>query len=146
MSQEPADIKAHIKAEGESLRENIEEIENRVKEAFDMRRWYRNNTGLALGGAVAGGLLIALMLGRGDSKDARYAGMEDIDDEPLAEANGRQRLLSEPKSASRLHQLLDNTMSAVVGVAADKFHEFMSNALPGFREHYTEAQSKKRFE
>ena len=145
MSQEPAEIKAHIKAEGESLRENIEEIENRVKEAFDLRRWYRNNTGIALGGAVAGGLLISLLLSRGSSsKPSRYVDYDDTD-ELMSEPDGRARTQAEPKSASRLHQLVDNTMSAMLGVAGDKFHEFMSNALPGFREHFTDAQ-RKRFE
>ena len=144
MSQEPAEIKAHIKAEGESLRENIEEIENRVKEAFDLRRWYRNNTALALGGAAASGLLVALILSRGSSKTARYVDYDETD-ELLSEPDGRTRSEMEPKSASRLHQFVDNTMSAFLGVAGDKFHELMSNALPGFREHFTDAQ-RKRFE
>jgi|SRR5688572_4062428 len=144
MSQEPAEIKAHIKAEGESLRDNIEEIENRVKDAFDLRRWYRNNTGLALGGAAAGGLLISLLLSRGSSKPSRYVDYDDTD-ELMYEPDGRPRTQPEPKSASRLHSFVDNTMSAVLGVAGDKFHELMSNALPGFREHFTDAQ-RKRFE
>lgn len=144
MSQEPAEIKAHIKAEGDSLRENIEEIENRVKEAFDLRRWYRNNTALALGGAVAGGLLISLLLSRGSSKPSQYVDYDDTDG-LMSEPDGRPSSQSEPKSASRFNQFVDNTMSAVLGVAGDKFHEFMSNALPGFREHFTDAQ-RRRFE
>ena len=44
---------------------------------------------------------------------------------------------------SRLHQLADNTMSAVLGVATDKFQDFMSKALPGFAEHYANAQRKR---
>lgn len=49
MPQEPAEIRARIKAEGEQLKENFEEIQNRVKEALDWKIWYRNNTALALG-------------------------------------------------------------------------------------------------
>jgi hypothetical protein len=46
---------------------------------------------------------------------------------------------------SRFRQVADNTMSAIFGVAADKFQDFMTKALPGFREHYTDAQ-RRRFE
>jgi hypothetical protein len=34
-------------------------------------------------------------------------------------------------------------MAAVLGLAADKFQDFMSQALPGFREHYANAQRRR---
>ena len=150
MAQEPAEIKAHIKAEGEGLKENFEEIQNRVKDALDWKIWYRNNTALALGGAAAGGLLLSLLLGGTRSSPEReYADLDfdqmDVDEEGSLASGSRRSLRTEPKSASRLHQLADNTMSAVLGLAADKFQDFMGKALPGFREHYDAAQQRKRF-
>jgi hypothetical protein len=148
MAQEPAEIKARIKAEGDGLKENFEEIQNRVKEALDWKIWYRNNTALALGGAAAGGLVLSLLLHRGSSARREFIDMDfdemDVDEEGSL-APGSRRPQSEPKSASRLHQLADNTMSAVLGLAADKFQDFMGEALPGFREHYAKAQQRKRF-
>ena len=150
MAQEPAEIKAHIKAEGEGLKENFEEIQNRVKDALDWKLWYRNNTALALGGAAAGGLLLAMVVGgRRASSEREYVDLDfddmDVDQEGSLAPGTRRSLRPESKSDSRLHQLADNTMSAVLGLAADKFQDFMGKALPGFREHYDAAQQRKRF-
>jgi hypothetical protein len=150
MAQEPAEIRAHIKAEGDSLKENFEEIQNRVKEALDWKIWYRNNTALALGGAAAGGLFLSLLIGRRNSSESQYSESRfvdmdemDVDEEGSLAPSSSRRTQSEPKSVSRLHQLADNTMSAVLGLAADKFQDFMSKTLPGFREHYANAQRRR---
>src|SRR5688572_14357489 len=149
MSQEPAEIKAHIKAQGESLKDNLEEIETRVKNALDWRHWYRNNTAVALGGVAAGGLLLSLILRKPSSglqgMDGQYFEMDDMMAGPTTEPDGRANLRTEPQSESRFRQVADNTMTAIFGLAADKFQDFMSKALPGFREHYTDAQ-RRRFE
>jgi hypothetical protein len=149
MPQEPAEIRARIKAEGEQLKENFEEIQNRVKEALDWKIWYRNNTALALGGAAAGGLFLALLLGRGKPSEPEFGeyfvGMDetDVDDEGSVSRSSTRPAGSQPKSVSRLHQMADNTMSAVLGLAADKFQDFMAKTLPGFREHYANAQRRR---
>jgi hypothetical protein len=144
MAQEPSEIKAHIKAQGESLKENFEEIQNRVKEALDWKIWYRNNTALALGGAVAGGFLLSVLLRRGPSTESQFIDSEDMDlDEEGSLSPSIRRMQPESKSASRLRQLADNTMSAVLSLATDKFQDYMSKAVPGFREHYANAQRKR---
>jgi hypothetical protein len=145
MPQEPAEIRAHIKAEGDSLKENFEEIQNRVKEALDWKIWYRNNTALALGGAAAGGLFLSLLLGKGSSTNSQFIDLDemDLDEEGSLAPPGARHMRPESKSASRLHQVADNTVSAVLALAAEKFQDYMAKALPGFREHYTNAQSKR---
>ena len=142
MSHEPAEIKAHIKAQGESLRENIEEIETRVKNALDWRVWYKNNTALALGGVAVGGLALSLLLSRRSSIESEFFDIDEMD-KTMVEPNGRAQLHSTPKSVSRLREVADDTMSAIFGVAADKFQEFMGKNLPGFREHYSGAQRRR---
>jgi hypothetical protein len=142
MAQQPSEIKAHIQAEGESLRENLEEIQSRVKNALDWRVWYKNNTAIALGGAAAGGLLLSLMLTRSGGKPDFPEHDYDLDprsDQPIGLAPRR----SSSNYGSRVHQVLDNTLSAIFGVATDTFQDFMSKALPGFRDHYSKAGSKR---
>ena len=146
MSQEPAEIKAHIKAEGENLKENFEEIESRMKDALDWRVWYSKNTALALGSVAAGGLLLSLLVPKTRSVESDFVEFDDEMDGPEVEMDGRAQLRSTPKSASRFRQVADNTMAAVLGVAADKFQDFMARALPGFREHYTDAQQRRKFD
>jgi hypothetical protein len=146
MPQEPAEIKARIKAEGESLKENFEEIQSRVKEALDWKTWYRNNTALALGGVAAGGFMLSMLLRKGPSIESQFVDADemDVDDEgSLAPDTRRMYSQPQPKSVSRLHQVADNTMHAILGLAADKFQDYMASALPGFRERYAEADRKR---
>jgi hypothetical protein len=135
-------LKAHIEAEEESLKDNFEEIQDRVKDALDWRIWYRNNTALALGGIAAGGLLLSLLIPKSSSIESKFVDMGETDD---AEAGPSRREHMRSEIPSRLRQVLDNTANAVVGVATDKLRDFMSNAIPGFREHYSSAQ-RKRFD
>jgi hypothetical protein len=142
MSPEPAELKAHIKAQGEGLKENIEEIQNRVKDALDWRFWYKNNTAVALGAVAASGLVLALLLHRRPSGESKFLDSGEIHDQ-MVEPDGRAQLSPTPRSVSRLREIADNTMSAVFGVAADKFQDSIANVLPGFREHYNEAQGRR---
>jgi hypothetical protein len=142
MSHEPAELKAHIKAEGEGLKENIEEIQNRVRGALDWHVWYKKNTAVSLGAVAAGGLILALLFPRRPSVASHYFDTGDMHDQ-MVEPQGPARRSSTPRQFSPLRQVADSTMSAVFGVAADKFQDLMADALPGFREHYNEAQRRR---
>jgi hypothetical protein len=135
-------LKAHIEAEEESLKENFEEIQDRVKDALNWRIWYRNNTALALGGIAAGGLLLSLLIPKSSSIESKFVDTSEIDD---SETGPSRREYMRSEIPSRMRQVLDNTANAVLGVATDKLRDFMSNAIPGFREHYSSAQ-RKRFD
>jgi hypothetical protein len=131
MVQEQGRLKARIEEEQENLKNNFEEIESRVKDALDWRIWYKNNTALALGGAVAGGLLLAILLPKSSSIESEFI---DADEDPMEPVRVRS------DSTSRFGKVLDNTVAAVLGVATDKLQDFMSQAIPGFSKHYTDAQ------
>ncbi|HVQ64355.1 MAG TPA: hypothetical protein VMT78_07455 [Terriglobia bacterium] len=135
-------LKAHIEAEEESLKDNFEEIQDRVKDALNWRVWYRNNTALALGGIAAGGLVLSLLIPKSSSIESKFVNAGEIDD---AETGPSRRESLRSEIPSRMRQVLDNTANAVLGVATDKLRDFMSNAIPGFREHYSSAQ-RKRFD
>jgi len=135
-------LKAHIEAEEESLKDNFEEIQDRVKDALNWRIWYRNNTALALGGIAAGGLLLSLLIPKSSSIESKFVETSEIDD---SETGPSRREYMRSEIPSRMRQVLDNTANAVLGVATDKLRDFMSNAIPGFREHYSSAQ-RKRFD
>jgi len=135
-------LKAHIEAEEESLKDNFEEIQDRVKDALNWRIWYRNNTALALGGIAAGGLLLSLLIPKSSSIESKFVETSEIDD---SETGPSRREYMRSEIPSRMRQVLDNTANAVLGVATDKLRDFMSSAIPGFREHYSSAQ-RKRFD
>src|SRR4030095_7577664 len=98
-------LKAHIEAEEESLKDNLEEIQDRVKDALNWRVWYRNNTALALGGIAAGGLLLSLLIPKSPSIESKFIGTDEMDDGE-AEPNRRESRRSE--IPSRIRQVLDN--------------------------------------
>jgi hypothetical protein len=123
MGQTTDEIKSHIESKREELRSNFEELEDRVRSAADWRRHFRNNPGVALGLAFGGGLLLASMFG-----GARAPGAETY--EP-AEATRRA-------GGTGKRQMLhawENIQSALIGVAASKVGDTLSQVLPGFRDH-----------
>lgn len=138
MAQEENRLKANIDAAEDSLKDNFEEIHDRVKDALDWKIWYRNNTAVTLGGLAAGGILLSLLLPKKPSIESEFMDSEDTYS-PVT-PNGQPR--ADSKSHSRLHKVLDHTMAAVVGVASDQFRDFMARAIPGFREHYYEAERR----
>jgi hypothetical protein len=141
MVPEQERLQARIEAEGNSLKQNLEEFEDRVKNVLDWKVWYRHNTALAIGGAAAGGILLALLLPKSDSGEEASPEIDDFDQVSAAETLSRIR----PVRRSRFHNVLDNSMSAILGVAADQVQHFMSRAIPGFREHYSEAERKRGY-
>ena len=60
MDEETNQIKHHIDTERKQLGRNLQEIEDRVKSATDLKAQFDKNTGLFLGAAVAGGFLVSL--------------------------------------------------------------------------------------
>jgi hypothetical protein len=149
MAQEPGEIKEHIEAEREKLGEDLNEIEHRMKDAVDWRVWYENHTALLLGAAVAGGVLLSTIVGpslAGHESDG--AADTDWDGEWRGESSIRpvSPPVSEAKRSnqfSRIGNVLDNTVAALVGVAASKLQDFVSDSIPGFREQYSEAERRR---
>jgi len=143
MTREPDQIRAHIWAERESLRDNFDEIEYRVKDALDWKVWYRKNTALALGGIAAGSFVLSLLISKGSAPYSER--MEtDRNDHPNRESVGHLKSFASAPAAGPgpVRRLLDNTMAAILGVAADQFQDLMSEAIPGFKQHYSEAQQR----
>jgi len=144
MTREPDQIRAHIWAERESLRDNFDEIEYRVKDALDWKVWYGKNTALALGGIAAGSFVLSLLISKGSAPYSERI-ETDRNDRPNRESGGHLKTFASAPAVGPVRRLLENTMSAVLGVAADQFQDFMSEAIPGFKQHYSEAQ-RRNFE
>ncbi len=58
-------IRREIEVQRGQLAQNINELEYRVKSSMDFNQQFRKHTGLILGAAFGGGLLLALMTGGG---------------------------------------------------------------------------------
>jgi hypothetical protein len=140
MVEDQQKLQARIEAEGNNLKQNLEEFEDRVKNILDWKVWYRHNTALAIGGAAAGGILLAFLLPKSDSHEDAALESGEFDQMSAVDI-GPTRI--RPARESRLHNVLDNSMAAILGVVGDQVQHFMSRAIPGFREHYTAAERRR---
>jgi len=111
MGQASDEIESQIQSTREDLRANLDELEGRVKSAVDWREQYRRNPALALGLALAGGFLLAGLTGRtGTRHDSA--------------AHGAPRRL-------HLRHVWDNVQSTLIGVAASRATDLLSEFLLG---------------
>jgi len=150
MAQEPSKIKEYIETEREKLGDDLQEIEHRMKDAVDCRVWYEKNTALMLGAAVAGGFLLSTIVGGSSVEQPHQGSVGPAAGGPewKGEWRGESSSIhqdSRPKSnqLSRIGGVLDNTVAALVGVAAHKLQDYVSQSIPGFKEQYAEAERRR---
>src|ERR1700730_15019858 len=62
MGEKPDQIERHIQHQRSELEDNISELEEKVKSAFDWRVQLEERTALMLGAAVVGGAIVAAIL------------------------------------------------------------------------------------
>ena len=126
-------IEAHIDRTGERLGSNLRELENTVDAATDWREQIRARPLLFLGGAIAGGALLAAVL---RSKSSRQ----------VFDASNESRLGSvSPNGVNAQEQALElwnNIKGALIGVAAIRITAYISELIPGFDEQFQHAAQR----
>ena len=141
MDQETDRIKQHIDNERDRLGEDLQEIENRMKNATDWKAWFAGHSGFMLGTVVA--WWFHLVTGR------RASPLRRTPAEIMSPDSGREKrpfLGSIGSISSPMHRIsetLDNTFEALVGVVSGKFQDFIADTVPGFREQYDKIDKKK---
>jgi hypothetical protein len=117
MGERTDQIESHIREERDELRANLAELRARVRSATDWRRQFRDNTLLGVGLAFGVGLLLGSM--------RRSAVREASPRWTTGSAAGRRQL-------SRTWEAIE---SAFFGLAASKVTGFLTEMVPGLREH-----------
>lgn len=130
MDEETVRIKQHIDTEREQLGRNLDEIEDRVKNATDIRRQFNKHIPWILGGAAAGGFLLSRAL----RKSSTSAPIPSSD----AYADERINATIQPRSrhVKRVYETFDNILEGLIAVASAKLSSFVADVVPGFKEHY----------
>lgn len=113
MGQTSDEIETQIRSTREDLRANLDELEGRVKSAVDWRERYRRNPALGLGLAIAGGFLLAGLATRAPRR---------VGASHRAAAHGAPR-------RRQLQHLWDNVQSTLIGVAASRATDLLSEFL-----------------
>lgn len=138
MDEETDRIRQHIDSERQQLGRDLDEIEDRVKSATDLRAHFNKNTGLILGAAVAGGFLLSVAFHKSPSAPGGMSTWESDSRERgiMGTAAAAQLKASVPKHLHRVTETLDNIFEGLVAVASDRLCSFVADAVPGFRTHY----------
>ena len=126
-------IEAHIDQSRRRLSSNLKELEQKIDAATDWREQFRARPHLFLGGAVAGGVLLAAVL---RPAAERYA-VDSPGDSHLRAlsrngVDGREQAL----------ELWHNIKGALLGVAAMRVTQYISELVPGFDEQFQRAAQR----
>ena len=130
MGEKPAQIEHEIELRRARMGRNIQDLQHRVAEMKDWRKQFERRPGAFMGLAFGAGVLISLALPNGNSR-ART---------PRASGGAETRHSSEAMHLA--WQIVDNVKSALVGLAAQRFTQILSEAIPGFRDEYRKSEAK----
>jgi hypothetical protein len=126
-------IEAHIDRTRERLGSNLRELEHKVDAATDWRAQFRARPHLFLGGAIAGGALLAAVL---RPKSSQH--VFDSSDESQLGLVSRNGVNAQEQAL----ELWNDIKGALIGVAAMRVTEYISDLIPGFDEHYRRAAQR----
>jgi hypothetical protein len=125
-------IEAHIDLTRERLGSNLRELEHKVDAATDWRAQFRARPHVFLGGAIAGGALLAAVLRPTSSQSFDSSDESQLGLVSRNGVNAREQAL----------ELWDDIKGALIAVAAKRVTEYISELIPGFDEHYRRAAQR----
>jgi hypothetical protein len=159
MGEKPDQIERHIQHQRSELEDNISELEEKVKSAFDWRTQFEERPALLLGAAFVGGALVSALLPSTSSISSKVSSLRrrstshdpwtpytNRETAPLAESHpgsshATGSSYSGGYSASKTSETWENLKNAAIGMATARISEFIEELVPGFSEHYSKAAS-----
>jgi hypothetical protein len=151
MGEKPDQIERHIQHQRSELEDNISELEEKVKSAFDWRTQFAERPALMLGAAFIGGAVVSALLPSMSSRSSKVSSSRrtpssdawtpytNRETAPLAESHPGS--YSSGYSASKTNETWENLKNAAIGMATARISEFIEELVPGFSEHYKKAAS-----
>lgn len=136
MDQTAQQIEEHITQTRDDLGSNLEELEQKVKSVTDWKQHFKSKPLTMLGVAFGGGILLATMAGRPNTRTTgRSAFSRDMTSADNAKPIGNRE---------RVVDTWDNIKSALVGVAATRFTDFVGEIVPGFQDHFKRTSERSQ--
>jgi hypothetical protein len=128
-------IEEEIRAERRELGKNLKTLEYQAKDFADWRRHYRRHAGAVLAVAFTTGALIGL---KSRSAGARPMARPRPDASRPAQAGFSPLALirDNPRARQAVGSKWDGILEALINVASATAVDWISHAIPGFREEY----------
>ena len=141
MGERSDEIEEQISRTREDLRDNLNELEDRVRGALDWRRQFEERPLTMLAAALGGGMLLAALLpGGGNGRRPRAYAEASTRSEGRREAEARARK-TEPESDGSLGTL----KGAFMTVAATRIGGFLGQLLAGYHAETARAKRAQRY-
>jgi hypothetical protein len=159
MGEKPDQIERHIQHQRSELEDNISELEEKVKSAFDWRTQFQERPAIMLGAAFLGGALVSALLPSTSSIRSKVSSRRRASSDPWTPYTNRETPYtnretaphleshstgashSSGNSASKTSETWENLKNAAIGMATTRLSQFIEELVPGFSEHYNKAAS-----
>ena len=139
MGENTSQIEQEIRAERSELGRNLRELETKARDLADWRTHYQTHTSLFLTVAFGGGVLLGLLATPSREEHDFGNGFEGMHDVPREPSRMRMpHVVQETRALAgrQLGQTWHGIADALLGVVSAKAVEFISDLVPGFRDHY----------
>jgi hypothetical protein len=135
MGENSNQIEREIQAERGQLGRNLNDLQSKVEEVTDWRTHFNKRPITMMGVALGGGLLLASMTGRRPKRVRNYT-------EGRSSGENEHRRGTEIQKGKAL-ETVDTIKGALIGVAANRFQDFLGQVVPGFREQFEKTTREK---
>ena len=125
MAERPDQIARHIASARSELGDNLQELENKVRQEADWKTHFERNPMTLMGLAFGGGILLASMIGSSNRRTVTVA----------PEFHNGKSSTGSLRNAG-ISDGWDTLKGAVLGLAGAKVRDALNQALPGFSEQY----------
>ena len=143
MGETTDQIERHISEQRHELGDNIHELQQKVKTAFDWRAQVQEHPGTMLAVAAGGGLLLSLLFGgRSSSRPSRE--LIPPDSRPLDYVSTRTYNSRSSDWDQGVPSTWSHIRGAALAVAGTKLGAMLEEFLPGFQEQYRKRTQERR--
>jgi hypothetical protein len=143
MGERPDQIERQIAETRSELRDNVGELQDKVKSAVDWRTQFREHPGTFLAVAFGGGVVISALLPSPSRPRKAYdSGPISAGDRTYSAPSYDTSSATAGKS-SDLRETIEALTGALLGVAVNQASGFLDSVLPGFHQEFTKARAGK---
>ena len=160
MGQTADQIRDEIDNQRQELGDNLQQLEQKVKETVDWRAQFEQKPMLGIGIAFGAGLLLSALAPSGGDKGSEsqqsysagtaYTPYTSYGSATHADAQSQpSHTVSSPSSKPRspemneITETLDNIKGALLGLGATRLRSFLAEAVPGFHQEYEQARKER---